>query len=698
MRLRTKLVLTATGLTFAIVLVLSVLFLGELLHQRIEQTSSSNEAQAQEVLLVTRQAVETGLTAHPPVVDAPLDGSPLDSAADPEAALHAAVLDALRSSESLSQVMDAIVRYSQPVQDVSVTDAHGFTLVSTDPDALNQPATFRTSFASVRDGSLLYQVRQVFGKPRVLDVSAPLDRNHMPFLVVHLGVRSTFLRNAYEPWLRAALWLVLLAAFASMAASAMLSTVALRPLRTIGEQLERLTITRGDALFEQPALLLEAPSKAESLTDPIGRVNRTIDRLGRQMRSQEEGYTALQSNMNQMLDTLRDGVLLFTADRRAVMVSDAVAHFIERAEASADSQGPHVDAMVGMQLEQIFPPGTALGDAILADFASGRHVSAETVTLEDGRQVQISLDRIDDAGVGNVNGNAIHEMGTLLTLRDTASALELEQELEVSRRLAAIGRLTANVGHEVKNPINAMVVHLELLRAKLASGTFERAGAQGHVEILADEMHRLDRVVQTLADFSRPMDLDLREHDLRRVVAQVLDLAEAELKSHGVQVQFDPRPQPVPARVDAELIRQAILNLALNAMQAMPTGGVLRVSIHREQRMAVIEIADTGVGIPATVLPRIFDLYFTTKPTGSGIGLAMTYRILQLHGGAMDVRSNTDPESPDRGTIFTLRLPVSVAPASEGRKPASRVANGPEPTSNEPQGPIATNIEMREIV
>jgi signal transduction histidine kinase len=287
-------------------------------------------------------------------------------------------------------------------------------------------------------------------------------------------------------------------------------------------------------------------------------------------------------------------------------------------------------------------------------------------------------------------------MGTLVTLRDTASALELEQELEVSRRLAAIGRLTANVGHEVKNPINAMVVHLELLRAKLAGGGLEQTGAQRHVEILADEMHRLDRVVQTLADFSRPMELDLREHDLRRVVGQVLDLAGVELKGQGIAVETELPPQPVLARIDAELIRQALLNLVLNAVQAMPSGGRLRIALRREPRLAAIEIGDSGAGIPEAVLPRIFDLYFTTKPTGSGIGLAMTYRILQLHGGAMDVRSNASAESPERGTVFTLRIPTSGANASEERRPASRLA-GPEASDAENANAVTFNVEGEEI-
>lgn len=696
MRLRTKLVLTATGLTFAIVFVLSVLFLGELLRQRIEQTSAANDVLAREVLLATEQAVRAGLSAHPPPANLPPDQA--------DEALHAAVLDALRSNDDLLSAMDGILRYSPTVEDVSITDAHGFTMLSTDPDAINQRAPYRTSFDRLRDGNVFYQMREVFGQPRVLDIAVPLYRDNQPFLVVHLGVRSTFLRAAYEPFLRAALEFVLLATFASMAVAALLSAVALRPLQAIGEQLERLTLTRGgaaaDALPDQPAPLLDAPSSA---ADPVGRVTRTIDRLGRQMRSREEGYTALQANLNQMLDTLRDGVLLFTADRRAVMVSDAVANFILRPDGA--SEAPAVEEMVGMRLEQIFLPETRLGAAVLAAFDRGAQISADTVTLEDGRQVQISLDHIGDSRGNGRRGGPDHDMGTLLTLRDTGSAFELEQELEVARRLAAIGRLTANVGHEVKNPINAMVVHLELLRGKLAAGSFEREGAQRHVEILTDEMHRLDRVVQTLADFSRPMDLDLRERDLSRVVDQTLELAGAELKEHGVSIQSDAPPQPIPVRVDDELMRQAFLNLLLNAMQAMPSGGVVRVSVRREQRSAVVEIADNGIGIPAALLPRIFDLYFTTKPKGSGIGLAMTYRILQLHGGTMEVRSDADPTSSQRGTTFTLRIPIS-APANEGRRPAALLVDSdsedgldshPADTQDSVSTtPVATNMERKE--
>jgi signal transduction histidine kinase len=585
---------------------------------------------------MTRQAVESGLRAQPPVDKT-------------DTALQAAVTSALQSNQPLIDGMNMVVRYSPTVQDVSVTDAHGLTLVSTDPDALDQPPINRSinrmSLQSVQAGSILSQMKMVFGQPRVLDIVQVLDRNGKPFLMVHVGVRSTFLRASYEPWLKDALAFALLAALAAMVAAGLLANVALQPIEVISRKLESLTIADRDAL--PPA------QEKDSGNDAVVRVSKTIDRLGQQIRSTEEGYTALQANLAQMLDTLRDGVLLFTADHRAVMVSDAVAYFLNKPEGE----------LVGKQLDEIFEAGTALGTAVLRAFAEGGQVSAESVTLEDGRQVQISLDRIDD-GLGGRSS-----MGTLLTLRDTESALQLEQELEVARRLAAIGRLTAGVGHEVKNPINAMVVHLELLKSKLAgSDASGLAGAQRHVDILAGEMQRLDRVVQTLADFSRPMELHLREQDLRQVVNAVTELTAAEMLENGVQVSVGAPAEPVMVRVDAELLRQALLNLMLNGMQAMPSGGKMRVKIRREHSFAMVEVADEGEGIPPELLPRIFELYFTTKAKGSGIGLATTYRILQMHGGAMDVRSNADAGSPERGTTFTLRLPIATGAGVEGRK------------------------------
>jgi signal transduction histidine kinase len=621
MRLKTKLVLAATAVTFAIVVVLSGLFLGELLRQRIAQTAANNELMARQVLQMTRQAVEVGLTANPPT-----DTSP--------EALQAAVADALRTHKPLMDTMDSFVRYSPSVQDVSVTDSHGWTLVSTDPQMWNQPTTARVSFDRVRDASVAFQVREVFGQAHVLDVAAPLDRNGAPFLMVHVGLRSTFLKANYVPWLKDGFLLALTCAVITMVASGVLASLALRPIEDIRLKLERLSGVSAEDF--QPMAL------GSGKEDAVVRVTESIDRLGLRMRTTEAGYTDLQANLDKMLDTLRDGVVLFTAEGRVVMVSDAVANFV------AVGDKP----LVGQSLQELFAGETALGEAVLKAFEHRHATVAETVRMEDGREVNFSLDRIDN-GVGA-------GIGTLLTLRDTGSAMRLEQELEVSRRLAAVGRLTAGVGHEVKNPINAMVVHLELLRSKLAAaenGESTMTGAQRHVDVLAGEMARLDRVVQTLADFTRPMELRVEEMDLSKVVDAVVELTEEDMLERRIILEV--QTESVLVRADGEMLRQALLNLVLNGMQAMPDGGSLRIRVRREQNWAVIQIADDGEGIAPELMPRIFELYFTTKAKGSGIGLAMTYRIVQMHGGAVEVVSEAG-----QGAVFTMRLPVVEGRAS----------------------------------
>ncbi len=621
MRLKTKLVLAATAVTFAIVVVLSGLFLGELLRQRIAQTAANNELMARQVLQMTRQAVEVGLTANPPT-----DTSP--------EALQAAVADALRTHKPLMDTMDSFVRYSPSVQDVSVADSHGRTLVSTDPQMWNQPTTARVSFDRVRDASVAFKVREVFGQAHVLDVAAPLDRNGAPFLMVHVGLRSTFLKANYVPWLKDGFLLALTCAVITMIASGVLASLALRPIEDIRLKLERLSGVSAEDL--QPLAL------GSGKEDAVVRVTESIDRLGLRMRTTEAGYTDLQANLDKMLDTLRDGVVLFTAEGRVVMVSDAVANFV------AVGDKP----LVGQSLQELFAGETALGEAVLEAFEHRHATVAETVRMEDGREVNFSLDHIDN-GVGA-------GIGTLLTLRDTGSAMRLEQELEVSRRLAAVGRLTAGVGHEVKNPINAMVVHLELLRSKLAAaenGESTMTGAQRHVDVLAGEMARLDRVVQTLADFTRPMELRVEEMDLSKVVDAVVELTEEDMLERRIILEV--QTEPVLVRADGEMLRQALLNLVLNGMQAMPDGGSLGIRVRREQNWAVIQITDDGEGIAPELMPRIFELYFTTKAKGSGIGLAMTYRIVQMHGGAVEVVSEAG-----QGAVFTMRLPVVEGRAS----------------------------------
>ena len=246
----------------------------------------------------------------------------------------------------------------------------------------------------------------------------------------------------------------------------------------------------------------------------------------------------------------------------------------------------------------------------------------------------------------------------------------------ISEKLAArsLGRLMAGVTHEVRNPLNAMTIHLELVREHLlkvqhssraAVGTVlgldttddaapEVEGAREHLDVIGSEIRRLDEVITGFVRFIRPEELQLLPVDLQSLVAEVIALVEPDARRNGITCRSE-TPAGLPElRADPALLRQALLNLALNGCQAMADGGRLTMGarVEKDRRLA-LTVEDTGAGISADKLDRIFDLYYTTRPEGSGIGLSIVYRIVQLHGGEIEVQS-----TEGRGTTFRLLLPL----------------------------------------
>jgi signal transduction histidine kinase len=240
-------------------------------------------------------------------------------------------------------------------------------------------------------------------------------------------------------------------------------------------------------------------------------------------------------------------------------------------------------------------------------------------------------------------------MGTLLTLRDLESYERLGSQLQVSERLAAIGRVTAGVAHEVKNPLNSMRVWLEVLKGNIP-GDLE---GQQAVKMLDSEIDRLDRAVKTFLDFTHPVEIDLSESDLPGLLNEILENARPAIAKAGV-VLATQIPDRFPAvRMDRRLIHQAVLNLVLNACEAMGPGGQLTVKLAQDADNAQILVSDTGKGISPENRNKIFQLFFTTRPGGTGIGLANTFRFVQLHNGSIEFESEVG-----RGTTFTIELPL----------------------------------------
>lgn len=619
LRLKTKLVIAITGMVVAIVATLSTLYISEVVHQRIQEVYAVAEVLRDQIFSVSK-----------PAFDVDLSSSRIDMN-DPRQ-VENVVQDLLQSDTSMTALLESAS--SEPnILDAAIVDAKGLALLHTNPALQGTIVSPRPDFSTLLNAGVREQLKLIYGPPQTFDVRLPLVHiaTGKPFGEVRVGVHTALLKENLKPQIQRALIFSGTAIIFSLILAAALSNIALRPLAAINRRLD--LISSGKA---------EPAETGLKRSDEYGTVSTKIERLGRQMRDVKEVFSALKENLDQMMANLQDGVMLFTSDFNAVLVSASAERFI----------GKPRGEMLGRHPEEIFSGESRLGRAILQAFETRAPLVAEEIENEQGRHIQISLDFIEERG---------ERIGALLNLRDAESVHRIEDEIELSRRLAAIGRLTSGVAHEVKNPINAIVVHLEVLRQKMKEIDPD---TRRHVDVIGSEIQRLDRVVQTLVDFTRPVELRLNDMDLRKVVEDVVILASPAAERHNVAIERQSSQEPLPVRIDADLVKQAILNIVLNGVQAMPDGGTLRITGKREGDSAVIMVRDQGAGIPENIRDKIFNLYFTTKSGGSGIGLAMAYRVVQLHHGSVEFTSILE-----RGTTFYLRFPLAEA-ATNGEQAA----------------------------
>jgi len=277
------------------------------------------------------------------------------------------------------------------------------------------------------------------------------------------------------------------------------------------------------------------------------------------------------------------------------------------------------------------------------------HVIQSSLTRLGRGELGVTLD-LQEAEVQDLRG--VFDAVSAQLRRLPAGGAVRREIAQLSKRVTALGRLTAGVAHEVKNPLNAMTIHLELLRAKLDGGS-PAADVRVHADIIGHEIKRLDSVVSGFLKFARPEDMRIERVSLSALAADVAHSVRPEADSCRVTVETVCPDTSLAVDADPSMLRQALLNLAVNAVQAMPHGGTLRFASEaaRDGRV-LIRVRDTGTGIPADQLARVFDLYFTTKAGGSGIGLSMVFRTVQLHDGDIEVES-----TPGAGTTFTISLP-----------------------------------------
>jgi PAS domain S-box-containing protein len=619
--LRAKLTMVMTGLVLLLSLVLSMVFLDLLLEQVLQDTNMRAKELDSEVFDSAKQALE----------DAKAQG--LRPNSDDPKETREYIQRAFEISDGLVSRLQS-AGTSPSIREVSIIDRDGNVLISYPPSPKGKVSPPRTPFEQLVHDSFIKQLKAFANQERIYAVDYPFLLRGAPFGKVRAEISTLFLLNAIQPTLRRWVTIALLALGLSTILAAVVSGAALAPIRDILAQLERISSGVYDTPADSPAT--SARKELVGGSDELGQVRRKITQVGQQLRGVHEIFSSLRENMNSVMAGLEDGLLLFTRDARAVMVSPAAEKFL----------GAPASNFLGRRVTDIFPVGHPLYSALSLDGETLQEVAAETeLETQDGRKrVSVSVQEIQGAG---------ERMGALVTLRDLDSIESINTQLQVSERLAAVGRITAGVAHEVKNPLNSMRLWLENLKESLPSET--DGAAQQAVHVLDTEIDRLDAVVKRFLDFSRPMDVRLEPTQLVDLLKEVLEIAQPQMQKANVQVaQLLPFGVP-EVFVDRALLKQAVLNLVLNAVEAMPTGGQLQLTLNRRGEMAEITVGDTGKGIPLENRQKIFQLFFTTRPGGSGIGLASTFRIVQLHNGSIDFTSEVG-----RGTTFRIELPLAA--------------------------------------
>jgi len=468
--------------------------------------------------------------------------------------------------------------------------------------------------------------RMVFGPP-IYEYHQRIEEKDGPFLAeLHIGVSAAMVgKELIQPVLMN-LTIGLIAILGAALVAIGSANLLLRPLEAISTSIDRLALT------DAPGTIGDLPED-----QVVTGVTARLRQLGERMAGERSELELMRGQLRQVVSHLEERLLLINREGRVILASPDAEQTV----------GLNDVELGGLPIDETLGVDHPLVKTVERAFTERRSIARTTLQLPGKphpRQLLASIQYIEDAG---------EPVGALVSMRDYESFQKFESQWDLSKKLADLGRITSGIAHEVKNPLNAMVIHLEILRSKLESGTSD---PHPQLEILDSEIKRLDRVVQTFLNFTWPVEVHLQPIDLNKIVTQVTALASTEAQERGVTINIQLDGDPLLIKGDADLLKQALLNVIINGCQAMPEGGPLKVSTSRSQDgSARITITDRGVGIAEEDQERIFNLYYTTKKGGTGIGLAQAFRAVQLHGGMIRFDSQVGV-----GTTFEIVLPAAA--------------------------------------
>lgn len=613
---RARQIAAVTSLVGLIVLVLTLLQLHAVARISLEETRSRAEMLANSIY----QSAFGALTPAPGSGAAP---------ADPR--------EVLRADTGLRSILESAIAYSDNVIYAAIVDEAGYAIVHSELELEGAPMAWQQPFEALAGRRPIARIKTIYYDAGSYEIQQPMLLGDRPW-TVRIGVSTLLIRDQLWNTFREAITTALVALAVAILLSLLLAQWILRPIHVIRSGLTRLG--RGER-----GVTLDLPPGEE-----FRELGSSFDALSAQLTAARDQQSANPATAYEtMVASLEDAVALFDRDGLVMFANPAMDAVLPPLKPGVRLAGA---------LPAAHPARTIVEETLQTRRAHGPLVA----TLADGGE-----ERERQLATHLVPGSSGEPSGVMLVARNIDYLSQVHSTISYSRKLAALGRLFAGVTHEVKNPLNAMTIHLELLRGKLSklfpdefsrlednreNSSGKNLDVLKHVDVIGAEIHRLDEVVVNFLKFTRPEELKLEPVDLDRTIAHVARTVEPEAKKSGVTVKVDMPETLPPVNGDASMLGQVFMNLAVNAVHAMPDGGTLRFDARAIGRRVRVDVIDTGQGISPENLARIFDLYFTTKKKGSGIGLSMVYRIIQLHDGEVEVSS-----TPGAGTQFRIFLP-----------------------------------------
>ncbi len=337
-----------------------------------------------------------------------------------------------------------------------------------------------------------------------------------------------------------------------------------------------------------------------------------------------------------VLDSMMDGVIVADKDNRVILVNKAA------------------ERMLPLRYADIYDRiiWEILNDDEIAQFirfylVNNERISDKEFTLDIGGRPQIlSCSILPLVRYGKIRGNIFH-------IKNITEKKSREARLRRAESLASLTTLAAGVAHEIKNPLGSIGIHIQLIQKALQKESFEKDTIEHYLDIVNEEIDRLNKIVVDFLFAVKPMDTKLEEADLNAIIRELLDFLKFEFEQERVQVVENLSPDIPYLLLDAKYIKQALLNIIKNALSAMQGGGTLTVATKKQGDEVLLSIADTGTGIQEDILEKIFEPYFTTKEFGSGLGLTLVYKIVKEHMAEISLESKVN-----QGTTFFISFPI----------------------------------------